>query len=114
MIELTDDNWIIRSTAYWCYAITATFLLVCGFYNVLLIYCLLGITLISAEPGYIDDVQELDHWQKYEVLWTARPVDEVDGYVLLPWKMDDVINSSFDIIIFLLLISLWILIKSNF
>jgi hypothetical protein len=68
MLTLSGDKFVIRYTGIVCYLITAFGLFYCEFYNMFVLYNILGVTLYSGESGEADDVHELDTLLKYEHL----------------------------------------------
>jgi hypothetical protein len=53
-------------------------------------------TLISGEPGDLDEINEDDAWREFEHLWKLRPFEEIDGAILLDWQIEDLIETVYE------------------
>lgn len=88
---------IIREEGLRLYAITLLVLLYFEWFTLAMFYSYIAVSSFMSE----EDVDEYLDWdaemyQMFEVYFTLRPFDEVDGLVLLDWEVEELLDQAID------------------
>jgi len=67
MVKMSDDNLLIRSTAWTCFWITSFILFYCEAYTLFLLYISLAVSLVFGEQT-VDEIHQFDTLRRYEHL----------------------------------------------
>lgn len=92
-----NDYMIVREEGLRIYTLTLIVLLFFELYTLAMLYSYIAVSSFMSE----EDVDEYLDWdgelyQMFEVYFTQRPFDEVDGLVLLDWQVEELLDQAMD------------------